>query len=216
MANNNKKVKPTFPLLLFFFVASTFIVLIIVFLWKEKIDFSQKINDQKVSNFFVTVFTTLGAIATIYYAAKQYKLQHATSVEPEVVPFGTLKFKLSERLSYFLAKENAELPQLSIQNFGPGVARNIKIKWEYDSQEFFKPVQVRIESMDDFKNMPRIIFYQYEFSGFYIHHLAPDKIKKIELPIGYFSRFLFKEGQTKASSKNLPKLSISIEYQDIN
>lgn len=112
-------------------------------------DTNHKINDQKISNFFVSLFTAIGTIATIFYSIKQYKLSelvNRTSIKPDIYP-----------KSYFLRMEDDEEPidiagiepnlylthgtafahdhKLMIKNIGVGIAKNIKIKWLYDKVE---------------------------------------------------------------------------------
>ena len=129
-----------------FQIALVFLLIVVAFLWNEKIDFRYKINDQKIANFFVTVFTIIGTIATIFYTIKQYKLSelvNRTHIKPDLLPkLCVLSMKDDERSREFAGRElYLTYPTfehgfgLMIENIFVGTAKNIKIKWVFNKLE---------------------------------------------------------------------------------
>lgn len=196
-------------------IALVFLLIVVAFLWNEKIDFKNKINDQKIANFFVTVFTIIGTIATIFYTIKQYKLSelvNRTSIKPDLYP-----------KSYFFKMEDDESPleiagidsnlylthavrlkhdfDLLIENIGVGIAKSVKFKWVFNISEVEELIKgtYYLTPGDNVKS---------------IDHLGSAKSISIELPSEYLSCCgpkLFDKFETKFFSNedtlNLPKPS---------
>ena len=109
-----------------------------VFLWGESIRWGEMINDNKLSNFCVSVFTILGTIATIVLTIKQIqhnkKMQLAT-IEPDLVP-KPITFSLHlglEPASHCLESTF----DVEIKNEGIGPAKRVMVQWV--AYEFMLP-----------------------------------------------------------------------------
>lgn len=196
-------------------IALIFLSIVVAFLWNERIDFKNKINDQKIANFFVTVFTIIGTIATIFYTIKQYKLSelvNRTSIKPDIFP-----------KSYFFKMEDDGSPleirgiapnlylthamrlkhdfALLIENIGVGIAKNLKFKWIFNISEVEALIKGTYYLTPGDKSKD-------------IDYLGPSKSISIELPSEYLSCCgpkLFDKFETKFFSNedtlNLPKPS---------
>jgi hypothetical protein len=144
----NKKKTFSFGTILIYIVPLLFIGLTIIFLWKEKLDLHSKINDQKVTNFFITVLTSVGTIFSVYYLKRQVEetnLGRKTSIIPDIMPEDAV-FEVTEDNLPSLAT-GSDLPGISIKNLtndsyhinllniGVGIAKNIEAKWLYNREE---------------------------------------------------------------------------------
>ncbi len=69
------------------------ILIFLSFMWNESIKLNEKVNHQKITNFFIILFTFSGTIATIYYTYKQYKLSES-KLKPEIYPIRMQFFEM--------------------------------------------------------------------------------------------------------------------------
>lgn len=191
------------------------ILLIVAFSWNEKVDFNYKINDQKIANFFVCVFTIIGTIATIFYSIKQYKLSelvNRTSIKPDLFPksytFQMVDDENPVEISYL--KRNLYLTHamgldddqgLLIENIGVGVAKTVNYKWIFNTSEVMELIKGTYYLTP---NGTRKV----------IEYLEPTKSISISLPIEYLSCYgpkLLNKFETKFFSNedtlNLPRHS---------
>ncbi len=69
---------------LYLILASMTLLLLFFFLWNEKqsLSIDKKIDHEKFTNFFVTLFTVIGTILSLYFSQKAIK----TDVMPEIYP----------------------------------------------------------------------------------------------------------------------------------
>jgi hypothetical protein len=212
-----------------FIITLTVICIMIAFFWNEKLDRTKRINDQKVTNFFITVFTAIGTIATIVYTIKQYKLSeliNRTSIKPDIYPQGNM-FEIiddDEPLSIeglenlFLTHVSFLKPELnfSIKNAGIGIAKNVTISWIYN--------------LDEVKMLIKNIYHPTpNDSSIPTPYLHPNTDMKIQLPNSYLSCYgpkLFKgyDEATYFSNENSnlplptsePTLSRFLRWKDEN
>ncbi len=185
----NKKHFSTYLILIFVVLISVF------FLWNEKLSIREKINDQKISNYFVTIFTAVGTLATIYYTTKQYSLSkeaHKASIKPDIYP-EEVHCKMTDlqgsTKQFNMSVAEVVFPDagLLIKNTGIGIAKKIQIKWDYDVSEVQRMISdIYIMTPDDKQNL--------------IEYLNPDCTHPITLPLEYLSCFgikLFEKYQNK-------------------
>jgi hypothetical protein len=131
------------------------LVLVFLFLWREKLTLKAPINDQKVTNFFITAFTAVGTLATTLYTIRQYRLStlsQRTAIKPEIYPLtGMFKMQDAEEpleiegieaglyLTHpYPIKDNKKL---YIKNLGVGLAKNISATWIFDKKEVESLIQ---------------------------------------------------------------------------
>lgn len=175
-----------------------FVLILIPFTWKESINFNQKIDHQKIANFFVILFTFSGTIATLYYTYKQYKLSE-TQVKPEIYPLRrqifemidinftedenegpvntitTINYSANENDTPFKEKQGGYFGNVFlIENIGYGIAKDIQYKWLYDKNEVEELINGIYYLTPNDK--PNDIFY-----------LKPNNQTSIYLPSEYFS-----------------------------
>lgn len=165
-----------------------FVTLLVLFLWKEQLYISHKIDDQKITNFFVCLFTAVGTIATIFYTIKQHELAelvNRTTIKPDLYPQNYF-FQMvddDQTLNINGIKPNLFLThaygfksghKLLIKNIGVGIAKDIEIEWLYDISK----VKELIEG---------IYYLTPDDKQPYIPFLNPNNETGISLPSRYLS-----------------------------
>ena len=143
-----KKLKIYYPII----IGGLFFILItIVFAWNEKFDISKAINHEKLSNYFVTIFTSIGTCLSVYYLYKQIqesKYDSLASAKPVIEPVDIRLFAHEEVFPFqVLAGGNwdDQLPsvalidvdkkqrgEIELKNIGNGLAQNVRTSWKYD------------------------------------------------------------------------------------
>jgi hypothetical protein len=125
------------------------IILTTLFLWGEieNLIFIQKINDDKIANFFTSFGGVIVAISLYYF----YKQVIAVNL-PDLY-FSSALFNVTEKKSIYenkkdlkflqiIDEKNSELNSYFIlHNTGTGTCKNITIKWIYDIEEIKKIVK---------------------------------------------------------------------------
>ncbi len=143
--------KKTFSLFVIFSI-----LLIIVFCWNEieTLSLSQKINDDKISNFF----TSLGSVAAIsiyflYGQLLEMKDTKKSTYHPDLYPNQTRiivddqKNSFGSEKPYVIYSTKNKLgdglyePYIELHNIGMGAAKNITVKWEYDMDEVISVIK---------------------------------------------------------------------------
>ncbi|MEJ7680589.1 MAG: hypothetical protein WKG06_22595 [Segetibacter sp.] len=60
-------------------------IVIVIFCNDENIDTTKKVNDQKITNLFVIIFSSVGTLAAILFSQKQINFAVA-SIKPDIFP----------------------------------------------------------------------------------------------------------------------------------
>lgn len=196
-----------------------------LFLWNEIYNFNlqEKINDEKISNFF----SALGAVAaaiSIYFLYKQLIVMDATrraAYHPDLYP-NKVKLKVENfshptfgdkpevnisRLSTYTEKNE---PYVTLHNIGLGAAKNIKIEWKYD-----------LDAVEDFIKETYSYKKRKKTENEHLDFLQANGKIQINIPKFYFncygeflnqniSRILVMQEDMKK-----PSLALELSYHDI-
>lgn len=208
--------KTTYVLILFT------IILLVLFLWKEfeTLDINQKINDDKLANFFTSFGGIIVAI-TLYYLYEQLIAGNS----PDLY-FSSVVFNVTEKDSIYENKKTLKFLQIIdekisdvnsyfiLHNTGTGTCKNISIKWIYDLEEIKKMIQEKYQYFPRFTTESQQLSFiesngkiQIQIPEFYFYSCAPE--------------FNFNENNHSELAKKLingeelkPKLSVEIKYFD--
>lgn len=208
--------KTTYILILFT------IILLVLFLWKELeiLDINQKINDDKLANFFTSFGGIIVAI-TLYYLYEQLIAGNS----PDLY-FSSVVFNVTEKDSIYENKKTLKFLQIIdekisdvnsyfiLHNTGTGTCKNISIKWIYDLEEIKKIIQEKYQYFPRFTTESQQLSFiesngkiQIQIPEFYFYSCAPE--------------FNFNENNHSELAKKLingeelkPKLSVEIKYFD--
>jgi len=143
------------------FIGICFMVLLVMFLWKEHFDLGKAVNDQKFSNFFSIVgsFATATSIFLLYRQIKEMQEDRKASNLPDLYPkiftFGMMdrddtidsnRNVLTRIPTPVILNEDGSLGSwskpvlLDIYNIGLGAAKEIKYEWQYQREEVIKMI----------------------------------------------------------------------------
>ena len=213
-------------------IFSIFIVFIFAlstaFFWKEKLNFSKRIDDEKIGNYF-TAFGSVAAALSIFFLYRQLQEMQADRKSanlPDLYPAYTKFFMKQINNSSFidgedkpivvtLKLENTDIAEnkrayIELHNIGLGAAKNITINWKYDREkvkEIFKNIYYCHDSKHN--EMEHIDFIQ-----------AAGKIN-ISIPQFYLTCCGSQLNQTyidivePVNEKLKPDLKCEISYQNI-
>jgi hypothetical protein len=145
--------KTTYILILFT------IILIALFLWgeTENLNFTQKINDDKIANFFTSFGGVIVAISLYYF------YEQLIAVNLPDLYFSSALFNVTEKESIYENKKDLNFLQIIdekiselnsyfiLHNTGTGTCKNITIKWIYEIEEIKKIIK------DDYQYFPRFV-----------------------------------------------------------
>lgn len=210
-------IKPRSYKILIFSGLILFAIISTLFLWNEIKNFSinKTIDHEKLTNYFLTIFTSTGALVTIYLTHLQLRkaqLEKQAEVRPDLHP---MPFSLNLEYELNLAfNNNPTLTFLSVCNEGLGKAEQITITWNWD----LKLVETLCQTV--FEGLP------FEIQGpsnrfSFIHH---KESVQIDLPLSYFSLFGEAIGLKSNSKLNginekngiiCPPLILRMRYHDI-
>ena len=202
------------------------IILIILFLWDEieNLSLNQRINDDKMSNFFTSFGGVVVAIS-LYYFYEQ--LKEMKSVNLPDLNISSATFNVTEQIGHLYNKKVLKFRQIldnkvsdinsyfQLHNTGLGTCNNITIKWKYDIDEIKKILN------DEYENFPIFISESQHLS-----FLEPNGSVQIEIPEFYFyccaPQYNFNENNHQELAKKIakgedlqPKLNVEINYYDI-
>lgn len=219
------------------------VILMVLFLWREKIDFNFRINDQKITNFFVCAFTLIGTIATLFYTVKQYKLSelvNRTAIKPELYPTDYVflmeddeePLDFGEAKGLYLTHASSLKPgtKLSIKNIGVGIAKDIRVEWIYDVYQVEKLIKgVYHFTPDDKQSIIPFLNPSNEVSialpSKYLSCCGPKLFKKFEnkyfsnvedlkLPFNKHTQKLVDKWKDEMFPKLRPRLKLKLSFQD--
>jgi hypothetical protein len=198
------------------------IFLIILFLWGEfeYLNFKQKIDDDKIANFFTSFGGVIVAISLYYF------YEQLIAVNLPDLYFSSAMFNVTEKQSVFENKKALKFLQILdekvselnsyfvLHNNGTGPCKNISIKWIYDLDEIKKIIQ------DNYQNFPRFVTESQNLS-----FIESNGKIQIEIPEFYFyccaPELNFNESNHSELAKKLmngeelkPKLNAEIIYYD--
>lgn len=125
------------------------IILIVLFLWEEveTLDINQKINDDKIANFFTSFSGVIVAIS-LYYLYKQL----IEGNHPDLYISSTI-FNVTEKESIYANKRSLNFHQIIdekitdinsyfvLHNTGTGTCKNVSICWIYNMAEIKELIQ---------------------------------------------------------------------------
>ena len=184
--------------------------LLILFSWQEfsDISLSKKINAEKVSSFFTAIGSLLTAI-TVFLLYKQIKEQiedRKASSKPDLYPadqfFSLSQDKVMPKLSRE-KKTDVLNGLISIHNIGLGAAKEITLKWHYNSDVLAPLVDSGLREF--YKNA------ETEDNHSFIS--ANNQMEK-QIPLMYISSLaFFRPGWTEMIWEDL---FLEISYKDIH
>lgn len=202
------------------------IFLTILFFWGElgNLSFEQKIDDDKIGNFFTSFGGVVVAIS-LYYFYEQ--LKEMKSVNQPDLNISSAIFNVTEGIGVLYNKKNLKFRQIldnkvsdlnsyfQLHNTGLGTCKNISIKWIYDLEKIKEILQ------DNYENFPIFITESQHLS-----FLESNGKFQIDIPEFYFyccaPEFNFNEKNHSELAKKLikgedlqPKLNVEIKYYDI-
>ncbi|OMQ09505.1 hypothetical protein BXU01_17965 [[Flexibacter] sp. ATCC 35103] len=198
------------------------IILIVLFLWQEleTLDIKQKINDDKLANFF-TAFGGIIVAISLYFFYEQLIAGNS----PDLY-FSSVVFNVTEGESIYENKKSLKFFQIIdekisdlnsyfvLYNTGTGTCKNILIKWIYDLEEIKKIIKNDYQYFPIFSTESQQLSFiesngkiQIEIPEFYFYSCAPE--------------FNFNEKNHSELAKKLikgeelkPKLNVEITYYD--
>lgn len=198
------------------------IILIMLFLWEEleNLNFNEKINDDKIANFFTSFGGVIVAVSLYYF------YEQLIAVNLPDLYFSSAMFNITEKESVFENKKSLKFLQILdekisdlnsyfvLHNTGTGTCKNISIKWIYDLEEIKKIIQ------NDYQYFPRFVAESQQLS-----FIESNGKTQIEIPEFYFyccaPEFNFNENNHSELAKKLingeelkPKLNVEITYYD--
>lgn len=202
------------------------ILLLISFLWGEvrNLSFSEKINHEKISDFF-TCFGGVVVALSLYYFYEQ--LKDMRSINQPDLNIGSATFNVTEEYRSYYNKKTLKFRQIldnnisefdsyfPLHNTGLGTCKNISIKWIYDLKAIF-----------DIVNNNYIVYPIIDTESQHISFLESNGKIQIEIPEFYFyccaPEFNFNLTNHHELAKKLlngeglyPKLNLEIKYSDI-
>lgn len=184
--------------------------LLVLFLWQEFPDWStsSKINAEKVSSFFTAISALLTAV-TVFLLYKQIKEQiedRKASSKPDLYPedqfFSMAYDKLMPKLKRN-GKDEGLNGLISLHNIGFGVAKEIRIEWQFNKDILAPLVDSSMREL-------------------YVNNIKEDKHSfilankqlEIQLPLIYISSLsFFRAGWTEMIWE---ELFFKISYKDIH
>ncbi|MBP5984325.1 MAG: hypothetical protein KA734_11400 [Fluviicola sp.] len=198
------------------------IILITLFLWEEtdNLNFTQKINDDKIANFFTSFGGVIVAISLYYF----YEQLIAVNI-PDLY-FGSTLFNVTEKESIYENKKDLNFSQIIdekiselnsyfiLHNTGTGTCKNITIKWIYNIEEIKKIIK------DDYQYFPIFVTESQKLS-----FIESNGKVHVEIPKFYFyccaPKYNFNEkNHIKLAEKLLggeelqPNLNVEIVFFD--
>lgn len=206
----------------FWILVSFTIILIVIFLWEEleNLNLNEKINDDKVANFFTSFGGVIVAVS-LYYLYEQLITASLPDLYLNSVIFnvternGILENKKSLKFLQIIDEKVSDLNSYFIlHNTGTGTCKNISIKWLYDLEEIKKIIQ------NDYEYFPRFVSESQKLS-----FIESSGKVQIEIPEFYFyccaPEFNFNQNNHSELSQKLlngeelkPNLKAEIIYFD--
>lgn len=202
------------------------IFLIVIFSWGEMDNFSfnQKINDDKISNFF-TSFAGVIVAVSLYFFYEQ--LKEMKSVNLPDLNISSAIFNVDEEIGVIYNKKTLKFRQIldnkvsdlngyfELHNTGLGTCKNISINWIYDLESIKKIIN------DDYEYFPIFVT-----ENQHIEFLEANGKIQIEIPEFYFyccaPQFNFNLNNHRELAQKLskgedlqPKLNVELKYYDI-
>lgn len=174
-----------YKLIIFIVIITLILGFGIAFFWNETINLQLKINDQKVANYFITLFTIFGTITTLYVSYKQYdlaRIANLSSIKPDLfIKPTSIKmddFESNDELLGLVRITCASVignnMGIEVENKGLGTAKNINYKWIYDKDSVE-------ELIKGFYELTANVEYRC------IYYIKPGSVESIKLPHEYFS-----------------------------
>lgn len=198
------------------------IILITLFLWgeTENLNFTQKINDDKIGNFFTSFGGVIVAISLYYF------YEQLIAVNLPDLYFSSALFNVTEKESIYENKKDLNFLQIIdekisefnsyfiIHNTGTGTCKNITIKWIYEIEEIKKIIK------DDYQYFPRFVTESQKLS-----FIESNGKIHVEIPKFYFyccaPEYNFNEKNHSELAKKLgngeelqPNLNVEIVFFD--
>jgi hypothetical protein len=208
--------KTTYILILFT------IILIALFLWgeTENLNFTQKINDDKIANFFTSFGGVIVAISLYYF------YEQLIAVNLPDLYFSSALFNVTEKESIYENKKDLNFLQIIdekiselnsyfiLHNTGTGTCKNITIKWIYEIEEIKKIIK------DDYQYFPIFVTESQKLS-----FIESNGKIHVEIPKFYFyccaPEYNFNEKNHSELAKKLgngeelqPNLNVEIVFFD--
>lgn len=202
------------------------IFLIIIFSWGEidNLSFYQKINDDKISNFF-TSFAGVIVAVSLYFFYEQ--LKEMKSVNLPDLNISSAIFNVEEEIGAIYNKKALKFCQIldnkvsdlncyfELHNTGLGTCKNISINWIYDMESIKKIIS------DNYEYFPIFLTEKQ-----HIEFLEVNGKIQIEIPEFYFyccaPEFNFNSNNHRELSQKIskgedlqPKLNVELKYYDI-
>lgn len=191
----------------------------VIFLWHEDLNVNYPLNDEKFSN-YATVVGAIGTSMALLFLAMQLRemeIARKASYKPLLIP-GDARFYTRDspvstdeyfptRPLFFLDPEmkNPVPVTFLLHNMGKGIARNIKVRWEY--------------SVDEIKSH---VAFKYQIPK-YFGRPAPQTISFVEESSHSEARipndYLITCGIQVNNRENpqlRPKLTMVLRYQDLH
>lgn len=198
------------------------IILITLFLWgeTENLNFTQKINDDKIGNFFTSFGGVIVAISLYYF------YEQLIAVNLPDLYFSSSLFNVTEKESIYENKKDLNFLQIIdekiselnsyfiLHNAGTGTCKNITIKWIYEIEEIKKIIK------DDYQYFPRFVTESQKLS-----FIESNGKIHVEIPKFYFyccaPKYNFNEINHSQLAKKLgngeelqPNLNVEIVFFD--
>ncbi len=197
-----------------------FATFLIIFLWKEHLSFTEKINDQKVTNFILIFASTVTSISILllWKQLEEQRLSRLNSVLPDIFP-EDLTCVLSEgeheigglKGIHIYPKDSSPI-LVNIYNIGIGSAKEIQTQWIYNISEVDYLIKGKYSY---FTPMDR-------GDSDYISFLKPNENRTISLPLYYIlccgPKLNLKSHRSGSDGKFgiKPNLKLKISYSDLN
>jgi hypothetical protein len=198
------------------------LIIVVLFLWQEtdNLDIKQKINDDKLANFFTSFGGVIVAVSLYYF----YE-QLISGNSPDLY-FSSALFNVTEIKSIYEHKKSLKFLQIIdekisdvnsyfvLYNTGTGTCKNITIKWLYDLGEIKEIIK------DNYQYFPTFVTESQKLS-----FIESNGKIQIEIPEFYFyscaPEFNFNENNHSELAKKLlngeelkPNLKAEITYYD--
>lgn len=211
---------------LIFGITLFFSLLTILFFYNEKLETSQKINDEKFANFFTIIgsIATASSIFLLYRQIREMQEDRKASNKPDLYPETTyykilrLKSFHDQKLLEILLERTDQLTNnshenhINVFNIGLGSAKEIEFEWIFDKSKI--------------EDMIKGVYYYNDnqlLKNQYLNFISANDITKIEPPYFFLKCCGIDFNKRETPIKELidvnisdkPPLKLKINYRDI-
>lgn len=193
------------------------LIVVVSFFWKERIDFSNKVNYEKVTAFF-TILAALGTSFSIFLLYRQVFIMNAQLKYSSLPDLYIEDIKIAAKIfindndksdgyTLLLKDESPYFGDVNFYNWGNGVAKEIEFDWSINEVEF-----IIFQTSSNFKNS--LFRLSTSKSKSFLAHSETDTT---EFPISWreiIQHHLLFHAALSNTYIALPKMYLTVSYKD--